>query len=341
MPDYIINFFLIPFVIFFTNILAKKIKRLNNFSGLPHQILTKKEAIPLSGGLTLIFLIIVKFNFIEINLFFFLMPIFLIGFLADIRILKSPIIRFGLQIIILSIFIIFLDLTILDIRVPWFDNFLANKYFNYFFVLFCFLVLINGSNFIDGNNALVIGYYSLIFFVILNLNNFEPNIQYQNFLNFLLISLLTLLIFNIFNKLYLGDGGVYLLSTITGYFLVKLYADNPNISPFFIVNLLWYPSFEILFSLIRKIKAKYSPMDPDTQHLHQLIFRKFLACFNNRVVISNSLTGITINTYHLIIFYISFLNYSESLFQVYMITLNIMIYLFLYFLLKNNLFIKK
>ena len=90
-----------------------------------------------------------------------------------------------------------------------------------------------------------------------------------------------------------------------------------------------------------KIKAKYSPMDPDTQHLHQLIFRKFLACFNNRVVISNSLTGITINTYHLIIFYISFLNYSESLFQVYMITLNIMIYLFLYFLLKNNLFIKK
>ena len=71
MPDYIINFFLIPFVIFFTNILAKKIKRLNNFSGLPHQILTKKEAIPLSGGLTLIFLIIVKFNFIEINFFFF------------------------------------------------------------------------------------------------------------------------------------------------------------------------------------------------------------------------------------------------------------------------------
>lgn len=341
MFDYIINFFLICFGIFFINFFAKKIKKLNNFSGLPHQILTKKDAIPLSGGLALIFLIIMKFNIIEVNLFFFLIPIFLIGFLADIRILKSPFTRFALQIIILLFFIIFFDLTILDIRVSWFDNLLANKYFNYFFVLFCFLVLINGSNFIDGNNALVIGYYSLVFFVILNLNNNELNIQYQNFLFFLFASLLTLLIFNIFNQLYLGDGGVYLLSTITGYLLVKLYTDNQVISPFFIVNLLWYPSFEILFSLIRKIKSKYSPMDPDTQHLHQLIFRKFLAYSNNRVVISNSLTGITINIYHLIIFYISFLNYSESLFQIYIIILNVVIYLFVYFLLKNNLFIKK
>jgi len=341
MFEYIINFFLICFGIFFINFFAKKIKSLNNFSGLSHQILTKKDAIPLSGGLALIFLIITKFNIIEVNLLFFLILIFLIGFLADIRILKSPIIRFGLQIIILFLFIIFFDLTILDIRVSWFDNLLTNKNFNYFFVLFCFLVLINGSNFIDGNNALVIGYYSLVFFVILSLNNNELNIQYQNFLFFLFISLLTLLIFNIFNQLYLGDGGVYLLSTITGYLLVKLYADNQDISPFFIVNLLWYPSFEILFSLIRKIKAKYSPMDPDTQHLHQLIFRKFLAYFNNRAVISNSLTGITINIYHLIIFYISLLNYSESLFQIRIIILNIVIYLFVYFLLKNNLFIKK
>ena len=116
MFDYIINFFLICFGIFFINFFAKKIKSLNNFSGLSHQILTKKDAIPLSGGLALIFLIITKFNIIEVNLLFFLILIFLIGFLADIRILKSPIIRFGLQIIILFLFIIFFDLTILDIR---------------------------------------------------------------------------------------------------------------------------------------------------------------------------------------------------------------------------------
>ena len=54
--------------------------------------------------------------------------------------------------------------------------------------------------------------------------------------------------------------------------LIKIYNFNNTISPYFIVNLLWYPAFEILFSLIRKVKNKFSPMIPDTMHLHQLIF---------------------------------------------------------------------
>jgi UDP-N-acetylmuramyl pentapeptide phosphotransferase/UDP-N-acetylglucosamine-1-phosphate transferase len=341
MPNYLINFFLICFVIFFINTLIKKIKRLNNFSGQKHQILTKKNAIPLSGGLVLIISIFMKLNLIEMNLLFFLVLIFLVGFLADLRILKSPLVRFGIQIIIVFLFIIYLDLTILEIRILWFDNLLINKNFNIFFVLFCFLVLINGSNFIDGNNTLALGYYSLIIFIFLAINEPSLHNQYFSLVSFIFITLLALLTFNLFNKLYLGDGGVYLLSTFVGFLLVKLYSENQNISPFFIVNLLWYPSFEILFSLIRKIKTKYSPMDPDTQHLHQLIFRKYLLYFDNKAVISNSFTGLTINLYHLIIFYISYTNLSKSFVQGYLLLLNIGFYLFIYFLLKKNLFIKK
>ena len=342
MFDYFINFFLILFVTFFINALAKKIKRLDNFSGQLHQILTKKKEIPLSGGLILIILIIVKFNLIENNLLYFLFFIFLVGFLADLRILKSPLIRFTLQIIFTLLFIFILNLSISEIKISWFDSLLTNRYFNIFFVLFCFLVLVNGSNFIDGNNALAIGYFSLIIFTILNLND-EVSLdkQYETLLIFIFISLLILLIFNIFNKLYLGDGGIYLLSALVGFILIKLYSNNQNISPFFIANLLWYPSFEILFSLIRKIKRKYSPMDPDTQHLHQLIFRKYLIYFKNNFIFSNNLTGITINIYHLIIFYVSYLNYSKSIFQMYIIILNIIVYLFVYYLLKKDLSFKK
>ena len=35
-------------------------------------------------------------------------------------------------------------------------------FINYFFVTFCILIIINGSNFIDGMNTLCIGYYLLI-----------------------------------------------------------------------------------------------------------------------------------------------------------------------------------
>ena len=36
--------------------------------------------------------------------------------------------------------------------------------------------------------------------------------------------------------------------------------------------LLWYPSYETLFSIIRKNIMNKSPMDPDSNHLHQQIF---------------------------------------------------------------------
>ena len=73
-----------------------------------------------------------------------------------------------------------------------------------------------------------------------------------------------LLIFNFLNQLYLGDSGVYLLSLFSGFILIDLFSQNPNISPYYIVNIIWYPAIEILFSLIRKIKSKYSPLMPDT-----------------------------------------------------------------------------
>ena len=67
------------------------------------------------------------------------------------------------------------------------------------------------------------------------------------------IFLSILLIFNLFNFFYLGDNGIYLLSVFTGYILINLINQNYNLSPYFIACLLWYPSFELLFSMIRKI----------------------------------------------------------------------------------------
>ena len=33
-----------------------------------------------------------------------------------------------------------------------------------------------------------------------------------------------------------------------------------------------YLAFEILFSMVRKISQKFSPMQPDTFHFHQVVF---------------------------------------------------------------------
>ena len=55
------------------------------------------------------------------------------------------------------------------------------------------------------------------------------------------------------NKLFMGDSGAYVLGTICGYLLIKVHGENQEISPYFIILLFWYPCFENLFSIIRKI----------------------------------------------------------------------------------------
>ena len=73
------------------------------------------------------------------------------------------------EILLILSYTIFNDVQINDTRVTFLDNILQNNYINYFFVTFCVLIVINGSNFIDGMNTLCAGYYLLVSTIILYL----------------------------------------------------------------------------------------------------------------------------------------------------------------------------
>jgi len=60
------------------------------------------------------------------------------------------------------LFVIFNDLRITDLRIGLFNELLDIKYVSIIFTVFCLLILLNGSNFLDGLNTLVIGYYILV-----------------------------------------------------------------------------------------------------------------------------------------------------------------------------------
>ena len=139
--------------------------------------------------------------------------------------------------------------------------------------------------------------------------------------------------FWLFNQLYLGDGGVYLLSLFSGFILIDLFSQNPNISPYFIVNIFWYPAFEILFSLIRKIKSKQSPLLPDTAHFHQLLFFYYIKKINLNKSFLNSLTGISINFYNGIVLYFSSININNTKIQIMFLFLSLILYLTAYYIL--------
>jgi len=299
------------------------------------------QTIPLSGGffffLILVFFLPENYQYFTILIFF----VFLTGLLSDLDILHSPFFRIIFQIIIIVAYLFLFDNFISSIRLVFFDNLLNIFFIKLFFTSFCILVLINGTNFIDGVNTLAVGYFILVFSNVLYLTEIE-NLD----LNILLVStcltsLVAIYIFNFFGKIYLGDGGAYLISFIAGVTLIKFSNDNYLVSPYYIVALLWYPAYENLFSIIRKKVLKKTPSTPDNEHLHQFIYLYLGRSFNIDKNFSNTLSGILICLYNLFYFLIIFdnFNYTETL--VYSIIFNVLFYNLLYFLLRKKLFKNK
>jgi UDP-N-acetylmuramyl pentapeptide phosphotransferase/UDP-N-acetylglucosamine-1-phosphate transferase len=235
------------------------------------------------------------------------------------------------------LFLFLYDLKIENTRIIILDNFLKNQLLNYLFVSFCLLILINGSNFIDGLNTNVVGYYLIISILLLQ-TNFINDLAFSK-MQWILwtISLSIVYIFNFLKKIFLGDSGSYILAFIYGVFLMKFYSSNNYISPFFIIAILWYPCFEMLFSIVRKLLTKRSPILPDTRHLHQLLFSKILKSkINIADKYKNSIAGTSLNIYNFIFIYLSFTEINNSSYQITLIITNTAIYSYSYFYLIKN-----
>tara|TARA_B100000579_G_C22814368_1_gene846995 strand:- start:288 stop:1319 length:1032 start_codon:yes stop_codon:yes gene_type:complete len=318
-------------LIFVINFLLKKKNLLSNNTGQLHQTYVQEYYVPLSGGLFILIFFYFNNQYFDFNLIIYLSIFFLLGLLTDLHIIKSPAYRFLLQILLLLLFLVHHEIVINDIRIGWFNNLLKNYYFNIFFVLFCFLVLINGTNFVDGNNGISLGYFLIIFILIFFLIDKNLILYEENFLISFIITLIILLIFNLLNQLYLGDSGAYLLSLFSGYILIDIFFLNQNLSPYFIVNIFWYPAFEILFSLIRKMKTKYSPLMPDTLHFHQLLFFYYFKKMNLSKSFLNSLTGLSINLFNGTILYFASLNLNNTKIQITFLFFSVIIYMIIYY----------
>jgi len=72
-------------------------------------------------------------------------------------------------------------------------------------------------------------------------------------------------------KLFLGDGGAYLLGFILAWLAVMLPYRNPSLSPWAALLACAYPIFETVFTIMRRVWARSHPGQPDSHHLHSLV----------------------------------------------------------------------
>jgi len=322
-------------IIFFyvVSIFFRKKKYLNNFSGDEHQKFTTDKNSPLIGGLFILIISLILFH--KYNIFFLisLIIIFILGLFSDLKIVSSPKKRFLLQIIVVFFFSYFLKLEIASTRIFIFDDFLKFEIFNIIFVSFCIMILVNGSNFIDGLNGLVLGYYLLVLAALLQSDSQILGFLKSDDLIYFSTFLLIFLIFNFFNLFFLGDNGAYLLGFIISFILIEAYKENPQISPYYIILLLWYPCFELLFSIIRKFNLNYSPIRPDIKHFHQLIYYLIKNKFNFNNLKSNNISSILILLYNMVPIFLGSQNIYNTQLQIILIISNILFYVVIYNLL--------
>jgi len=319
---------LLIFILFINKFLLKK-NILINETGDLHQKFSSKSSVPLTGG---VFIFLGFFFYYDgiYSFIFFSLTILILGILSDLKLIRSAKKKLLLQIFFILFYIVYNDVQLSDTRIDFLDMILRNNYINYFFVTFCILIIVNGSNFIDGMNTLCIGYYLLITSIIYYLKLSDLiNIENISIL-YLFIVLLFAFIINLKNKFFLGDSGAYLIGFIFSILLINIYKWNPGLSPFFIILLLWYPSYENLFSIFRKNILKKSAMYPDAKHAHQLIYFFINKRYRLTSFQSNIFTSQIINTYNFLIMLIALNFISNSKIQISLIVFNIMFYNLIY-----------
>ena len=314
-------------------LIDKSINYLDSHKKLVNVINNK---VPLSGGLFFLITLSLLTLFSDPILFFLFFLIYLVGFLSDSHFITSAKVRIFFQIFIILALVLYSGIGIRDIRIPSFDHLLNYQSISIIFTVFCILILINGSNFIDGVNTLLCGYILSVLLFLIYVSYKNSLILDQIFIKYFILISLVFFIFNFFNKSFLGDSGAYLISAFLGFNLLLFFSRNNLISPYFIAVLLWYPAFENLFSILKRLFFKRKSYLPDNTHLHHKIF----VFLSNKINLTknklSTITGMLINFYNFFIFLLASQNIYSTKFQVMIILFNIFVYLFIYYLLFKN-----
>lgn len=197
------------------------------------------------------------------------------------------------------------------------------------FTVFAIVGMMNAVNIIDGFNGLASGTILLI------LTSFTVVADRQGNMEILQVVTVTagatlgffILVFPK-GKIFLGDGGAYLLGFMVAIIGIFLASKYESVSPWYVLSIFIYPVWEVLFSIARKLSIGLSPMKPDQYHFHMLVHRQ--------VVRNNPLTALFILVFISPFMVVSTLHANCSRCNIEVIAVFVLCYLLLYWYLYKK-----
>ena len=204
----------------------------------------------------------------------FILPLtlaFASGIFEDFHNSLSPRFRLFLQIVAALSAVWFTDSVVtylgLGISIPYWMGII--------FSTFAIVGMMNAVNIIDGFNGLASGIILLILLSFAITSYDQSNMEILTIVTVTAGATLGFFILNFpKGKIFLGDGGAYLLGFIVAIIGIFLASNYENISPWYILAIFIYPVWEVLFSIGRKLSMGISPMQPDAYHFHMLVYRQ-------------------------------------------------------------------
>ncbi len=206
------------------------------------------------------------------------LPTFLCGIAEDLT-QRLPV-RYRLLITLMSavLAVWLLELDVTHLGLPWLDDGLQSvPWLGVAIVLLAIAGLPHAFNIIDGYNGL-----SSVVALIVCLALVHVSVQVGDRALAAVLACLAAATggFLLWNyprgMLFAGDGGAYIWGVVIAIGSVTLVQRHAEVSPWFPMLLLFYPVWETVFSIYRKLARGDSPGMADALHLHQLIYRRLV-----------------------------------------------------------------
>lgn len=300
---FILLFIVLNLVLFFfINKIAKFLK-LYDYPDNNRKI--HKSKIPLVGGIYFfinltVYIIIENFEFVDqtyfsnkremISIYFGALIFFLMGIYDDKSTLKPN------TKLILSILAIFISISLSnkfivnDLNFLFYDKQINLNDFSVPFTIFCILVFLNAFNMIDGINGLSVSYFLICIFYL-----FSSSL-WNLFSIVLIICSIFFLFNNLRNKIFLGDSGSLLLGFILALIFIKSYNEDKIFADQIII-LMILPGIDLLRVAVSRIYKKKHAFEPDRNHLHHILAKKFNNLYSYFLIIAIILTGCMMSLY--------------------------------------------
>ena len=202
-------------------------------------------------------------------------PGFAGGLIEDFTKRAGVLLRLVLTAVAATLFVALLDARITQVGIPGLDLALTLPAVSFLVTVFAITGVAHATNVIDGLNGLA-AFISLLASIALAIVAaavgdaavFLPAcVLAASIAGFLLVNFPR-------GRLFLGDGGAYLIGLFLAGLSVLLVHRNAEVSPWFPLLLLAYPIWETLFSMYRR-KVRGRPTGrADALHLHSLVYRR-------------------------------------------------------------------